>query len=74
MNEKDFKCAVQAYLDDNNLAFDARMSSFPNIDCTLVCIGDEPVLIVTSNPQAGYIVEETENARMLLRSNVPVAV
>ena len=74
MKDKHFLRAVRAYLLKNNLVFDNDMRSFPNIDSTLVCVGDEPVLIVTTDPNVGYVIEETENARLFLRTKTPIAV
>ena len=68
MNESGFRRAVENYLKKNDLAYDEQLKSFPNIDCTLVCIGDIPVLIVSNDPKTGYIIEETEHTREFANS------
>lgn len=74
MNEVGFRTAVQSFLLQLGFDIDMRMHSFPGIDCTLVCVGDDPVLIVTSNSQSDYSIEETENTRKILRRRDLIAV
>lgn len=70
MKEPRFRKAVHDFLVENGLEVSPQLVTSPSIDCTLVCLNDEPVLVMMEQEGGGFAIELAEGAE-LLQSKFP---